>query len=332
MIRNTETFVSGINRALAGILERYPEAILLGEDVEDPYGGAFKASAKLSVRFPGRVINMPVSEPAIIGVGSGLALSGMRPIVEIMFGDFVGLAADQIINHAAKFPWMYGREVPLPLTIRTAAGSGRNYGPTHSQSLETMFIGLPDFEIWAPFPLHGMPQVYETAFLCPRPTLIVESKALYPVRLPESLHLATRLAANGETLLFSNCLGAAPDVLVLAYGRMAYETLGLLDRLFEDEVLVELAVPARVYPFAPDALAERLAAAGRVMVIEEGWEAKGWGRYLAGLIHDRWFDLLDRPVRCLGAADLPIGTAPEIEAEALPTPDNIYRAIREFCR
>jgi pyruvate/2-oxoglutarate/acetoin dehydrogenase E1 component len=331
-MRNAETFAAAINRSLAGLLERHPETILLGEDIEDPFGGAFRVTPGLSTRFPGRVVNTPISEPSIVGVGSGLALAGMRPIVEIMFGDFVGLCADQIINHAAKFPWMYGHEVPLPLTIRTASGSGKNYGPTHSQSLEALFIGLPDFEIWSPFPLHDVPAVYERACLRPRAKLMVEAKALYPVRLPDSPYLTATLPANGGTLVFSNCRGERPDAVVLAYGRMAYEALELLETLFERELFVELMVPARIYPFDPSCLAQRIAEGSRLLVVEEGWEAKGWGRYLAGLCHDRWHRRLDRPVRCLGCADLPIGTAPEIEALALPNREKILDALREVCR
>ena len=331
-MRNTETFSNRINRSLAGLLEQYPEAMLLGEDVEDPFGGSFGVTSGLSTRFDGRVINTPISEPSIVGVGSGLALAGFRPIVEIMFGDFIGLCADQIINHAAKFPWMYGRDIALPLTIRTASGSGKNYGPTHSQSLESLFMGLPCFEIWSPFMLHNVPRIYEMAFLRPIAKLMVEAKALYPVRLPESPHRTSSTPDNGETLVFSNSGGGRPDVVILAYGRMAHVALELMDQLFEEELFVELVVPARIYPFDPTCLAGRVAEGARLMVLEEGWESMGWGRYLSGILYEKWSRRFDRPIKCVGCADMAIGTAPEIEALALPTPEKIIAAVRELCR
>ena len=152
--------VDALNSALHSAMRELPEMVVLGEDILDPYGGAFKVTRGLSDSFPGRVFATPISEAAITGVGTGLALQGFRPVVEIMFGDFVTLIADQLINHASKIRWMYGQPIDLPLVIRTPMGGRRGYGATHSQSLERLFLGVPGLSVVAVSPL-GDPHIYD---------------------------------------------------------------------------------------------------------------------------------------------------------------------------
>ena len=137
------TVVEAINAAIHTCLAESPEVVFLGEDVLDPYGGAFKVARGLSSAFPGRVLTTPVSEAGIVGMGIGMALRGLRPIVEIMFGDFLALACDQLLNHASKLRWMSNDKLRVPLVLRTPMGGRRGYGPTHSQSLEKHFLGVP---------------------------------------------------------------------------------------------------------------------------------------------------------------------------------------------
>ena len=134
------TVIDSLNSALITALEKDEHVLIFGEDILDPYGGAFKVTRGLSSSFPDQVFTTPVSEAGIVGVASGLALRGFRPVVEIMFGDFVTLAADQVINHAAKFRYMYNDQVNVPVVIRTPMGGRRGYGPTHSQTMEKLFI------------------------------------------------------------------------------------------------------------------------------------------------------------------------------------------------
>ena len=132
-------YLQSLNKSLHKILGENQDVILIGEDLLDPYGGAFKVSKGLSASYPGQVISTPISEAGIVGSAVGMAMRGLKPIVEIMFGDFVALAADQIVNHASKYNWMYNEKVTVPVLIRTPVGGRRGYGPTHSQSLESMF-------------------------------------------------------------------------------------------------------------------------------------------------------------------------------------------------
>ena len=146
----TPTVLDSLNQALHGLMDGDVRVVVLGEDILDPYGGAFKVTRGLSSRFPERVFTTPISEAAIVGLASGLSLRGLRPIAEIMFGDFLLLAGDQLVNHAAKFRWMYNDGVRVPMVIRTPMGGRRGYGPTHSQSIEKHFMGVPGLWVVAP--------------------------------------------------------------------------------------------------------------------------------------------------------------------------------------
>ena len=145
-----QSVLKSLNSALHQAFADNEKVYLLGEDILDPYGGAFKVTRGLSTNFPDRVLTTPISEAGIVGVAAGMALRGLRPVVEIMFGDFITLIADQLINHIAKFRWMYNDQVSLPMVVRTPMGGRRGYGPTHSQTLEKLFLGVPGLRVIAP--------------------------------------------------------------------------------------------------------------------------------------------------------------------------------------
>jgi len=160
-------YVESINHALHGLLAEQENVYLIGEDLLDPYGGAFKAAKGLSTSYPDRVLTTPISEAGLTGVAIGMAMRGYRPIVEIMFGDFLMLCTDQIVNHATKFSYMYNEQVQVPLTIRTPMGGYRGYGPTHSQTLEAMFLGVPRLTILAPSHYHDPGDVLARGIMLP---------------------------------------------------------------------------------------------------------------------------------------------------------------------
>ena len=148
-----KTVLSSLNEALHAAMSDSPFVVFMGEDVLDPYGGAFKVSKGLSTAFPDRVFPTPISEAGIAAIATGMALRGYRPVAEVMFGDFLFLAADQLVNHAAKYRWMYGEKVTVPLVFRAPMGGRRGYGPTHSQTLEKHFLGVPGLWVVAPHEL-----------------------------------------------------------------------------------------------------------------------------------------------------------------------------------
>ena len=170
------TVLESLSAALHQAMENDARIYVLGEDILDPYGGAFKVTRGLSTKFPERVLTTPISEAAIVGVANGMALRGLRPVAEIMFGDFVTLIADQLVNHAAKFRWMYNNNVHVPIVVRAPMGGRRGYGPTHSQSLEKMFLGIPGLKVVAPNTLGDPGRLLEAAIADDDPVLFVEHK------------------------------------------------------------------------------------------------------------------------------------------------------------
>ncbi|MDQ7007946.1 MAG: hypothetical protein Q9Q40_12005 [Acidobacteriota bacterium] len=168
-----------LNETLAEALERWEDVLLLGEDLADPYGGAFRVTRGLSTRWPERVLSTPISEAALFGVSAGLALRGRRPVLEIMFGDFITLGLDQVINHIAKFREMYDEQVRVPLVVRTPMGGRRGYGPTHSQSLEKLLVGIPGLTVVAASEYHDLRDMLLAAIACDDPVFFIENKLLY---------------------------------------------------------------------------------------------------------------------------------------------------------
>ncbi len=332
-------YVDSLNQSLHRLFAEDERVHLIGEDLLDPYGGAFKVARGLSTAFPDRVLSTPISESAIVGTATGLAMRGLRPIAEIMFADFLHLAADQIVNHATKFPWMYAGQVEVPLVIRTPVGGGRGYGPTHSQSPESAFLGVPGLTIAAPSLCHDPGELLRAAVLdLPGVCLFLEHKLLYPREIfaaatgrHEAFHLR-RVSAPAEplpTMSLAIVPGAKPDLTLICYGGMLPPALVAAYELFMDcEWNIEVIVPARIRPVPAADLFPAAARAGRVLVVEEGCLTGGWGGEVSALLHEKLFKLLDGPVQRLGAADSPIPSGIALEREVLPTAEKIQRKIR----
>ncbi|MCW2249517.1 pyruvate/2-oxoglutarate/acetoin dehydrogenase E1 component [Azospirillum fermentarium] len=329
--------VESLNGALHRMMAADPEVVLIGEDVLDPYGGAFKVSKGLSTAFPGQVITTPISEAGLVGVAVGMSLQGFKPVAEIMFGDFVTLAMDQIINHAAKFPWMFGLAA-LPLVVRVPMGGYRGYGPTHSQSLEALFMAVPGLTMVALSHLHDPGALLERATLdAGVPILFVENKSLYPVELEEGdmvggLH---RRVLDPRRPYPSVALSAAPDerpdVTLVAYGGLVPMAVRVAaEAMIEDEILVEVVVPAQLRPLPIEDILVSAEASGRVLVIEEGPRVGGWGAHVAADLTERAFGRLKAPVARIGARDVPIPSARQMEAQMLPAAGDVLAGIRDL--
>ena len=329
------TYLASIQQGLAAAFHRDSRVHLVGEDILDPYGGAFKASKGLSTAFPGRVTTSPISEAGIVALGTGMALRGLRPVVEIMFGDFITLTADQVVNHAAKFRGMYADQVRVPLVIRTPVGGGRGYGATHSQSLEKMFLGCPGLAIVAPSHLHEPGDLLAHSILeDDDPTLFLEHKLLYPMQLREagaSITLTPIEEVPGyPSMLAVNFTSGAPDVLVIAYGGMSREVMPVMERLAHEEIRVAALFPASLQPIPERTIAEAARRAERVLVAEEGTASFNWGAEIAVLVYRERAGALAKPVERLAARATVIPTASHLEREALPGQAGIERAILEL--
>ena len=268
-----ERVVDSVRRGLGEGLAMDERVFLLGEDIESPYGGAFKCTLGLSERFPGRVRNTPISEAAIVGMGNGLALSGLVPVVEIMFGDFLTLATDQWINHAAKFSWMYNDKVHVPLIIRTPMGGKRGYAATHSQSLEKHFLGLPGTRVLALNHRYPPAALYADLFReIDRPTLVIENKTLYGQYVDGEAPDGFGLRSDGGLFPVVNLYPRVPaDLTIIALGGISPETEKAALVLFEEyEVVADLYFPTQLYPFDLTPILPSLEMTGRLLVVEEG--------------------------------------------------------------
>lgn len=335
------TVLEALNRGLHEAFAEDGRVYLIGEDLLDPYGGAFKVSRGLSSKYPQRVWTSPVSEAAIVGVGAGMALRGLRPVVELMFGDFSTLAADQIINSITKFSGMYNGAASVPLVIRTPMGGRRGYGPTHSQTLEKLYLGVPGLRVLAVNALSDPGQLLKRTILeTQEPVLFVENKVLYPKPVLDANALSDfeveSAEVGGEPLHTLRLKGApAPSLTLAAYGYMAELARQAQLRLaFEHELFCELVVPTQLSPFpavgALDAsLAASLGRSGRLLTIEEGTYSLGWGAELVARAAQQLGSRLLAAGR-VAAAEAPIPAARNLEEAALPGVEHILAAAREM--
>ncbi|HTJ36112.1 MAG TPA: transketolase C-terminal domain-containing protein [Dactylosporangium sp.] len=328
-----ERFAEHVNRALGRLLEEDPATVLLGEDIADPYGGAFKVTRGLSTRFPGRVLNTPLSEGGFTGLAAGFALAGGHPVVEIMFADFVTLAFDQLVNFAAKSVTMYGRRLSMPLVVRCPTGGGRGYGPTHSQSLQKHFIGVPNLHVAEASPMHDLVALLPRLVARGEPCLLFEDKTLYPQRMQvDELFRYDHLDDAG---LFARAyLDAVPreqlDVLIVAPGGVAVRALAAARRLFlEQELVCQVVVPFELYPLDTGPLLGLAAQAGIVAVAEESTPGGTWGGEVAVQLYERAWGRLRRPVVRMTSADSVIPAAAHLEQRVLLGEAAIRRQILE---
>ena len=326
------TVLESLGAGLQASLSESPAVFFLGEDILDPYGGAFKIARGLSTAFPDRVITSPVSEAGLVGVALGMALRGLRPVVEIMFGDFTLLAADQLINHAAKVRWLSGGKAHAPMVVRTPMGGRRGYGPTHSQTLEKHFLGAPGLRVVAASALGDPGAMLRAAVLeDDDPVLFVENKSLYAVAVqPTSSLQDIEVSVHGRrypTYQLRVAGAPASGLTLAAYGLCGELARQAATRLaFEDEIFADVFVFTELSPHRPEALHESLARTRRLLTIEEGTRFLGWGA-----------EIVAQAVEALGpgvqagrvaALDMPVPSAGSLEAAVLPGVETIISAAR----
>ena len=330
-------YLESLNTSLHNILQNNKDVILVGEDLLDPYGGAFKVSKGLSTKFPAQVISTPISEAGFVGAATGMAMRGMKPIVEIMFGDFITLAADQIINHASKYNWMYNNKVSVPMIIRTPVGGRRGYGPTHSQSLENIFMSIPGLEIVAPSICHDPGEMLEKLIKnISKPTIFVEHKIDY------SKHLKNEKFGNftikredigpyNQNITLSLYPSEKPNISIITYGGNVSIAVEAAEKIFiDEELLVNILILSSVKPIDNKYIIDFVKKCGKVIILEEGNSIGGWGAEVSSIIHENTFDLLKCPVQRLGSMDTPIPSSGPMELEMLPSSNKIYSLLKKM--
>jgi 2-oxoisovalerate dehydrogenase E1 component len=318
---------SQLNSALEELLRDDPRVVLLGEDMHDPYGGAFKVTANLSTRYPGRVISTPISEAATAGAGIGMALEGCLPVVEVMFADFVTLSMDQIFNHAVKFPGMFPNS-RVPLVIRTPSGGRRGYGPTHSQSPESVMTCVPGLTVVFPSHRHSVGAILKNAVLrWPNPTMFFEHKLLYSEAAVQGEYraLPTHPDDIGLELFPTMTWGSdSPDITLVAYGGILPMVEQLRDELVAEELSVEIVAPSLLAPLPRHQLYAHLAAREAVVVIEEGYAEAGFGATLGAMLLEGGFRGRFGRVH---PPPVPIPAARSLETQVLPGRDAMLQKV-----
>ena len=317
------TVLDSINSALHDLMAGDSRVVVLGEDLLDPYGGAFKVTRGLSTKFPDRVFTTPISESAIVGLASGMAMRGLRPIAELMFGDFLFLAGDQLVNHAAKFQWMYNDQVRVPMVVRAPMGARRGYGPTHSQSIEKHFMGVPGLWVLAPSVLSSPGDLLKQAVAIDAPVVFIESKTCYGRGVQSQVPGMASTSIADPVSPFATVLwrhqGAASDGVVWCYGGMTPHCLEAVTRLRDHEGLhLDLVVVSQLSPLPATHIARVLDATGATLhaYVEEASIEHGWSSdVLAQVAAEGGSDLTH--VR-IGGAHAPIPASRALETLAVP--------------
>lgn len=326
-------YLDALREGLRTVLRDDARVILLGEDIRDPYGGAFKVTKGLSAEFPDRVINTPISEAGFIGMAVGMAMGGLHPIVEVMFGDFITLGFDQILNHAVKYQWMYGGRVHVPLLIRTPMGGGRCYGATHSQTLEKHFIGIPGLRVLAASRLLDPARLLETINRhIEEPTLLIENKRMYAQppyaveqgRFQDFYAAATEDAYPIIRLTYDEQTPA--DGVIVTYGDYVESAVNAARQLMmEDELMVDVIAVAQIAPVDYEGLERLIGRVRNIITLEEGTRRAGWGAEIVAELAER---SAGRRYLRIGALECPLAVNEHLENSVLPSEDEIYRKIR----
>ncbi len=316
-------YVKAIAEALAEEMTRDERVIVLGEDVGAP-GGTFGATKGLYQQFgKERVRDTPISETAIVGAAIGAAANGLRPVVEVMFMDFIGTCWDQVVNQMAKMRYMFGGQVRLPLVLRTHTGAGLNAGPQHSGSLEAWAVHVPGLKVVMPSTPADMKGLLKAAIRDDNPVIVVENKTLYAVKgeVPAGDHVVALGRAEVRR--------AGTDVTVVALSRMVHEALKAADLLAREGISVEVLDPRTLSPFDREALLASIARTGRLVVAHEAWGPCGFGAEVAALAAEHGFRALKAPVRRVTPPFTPVPFSPPMEKFWLPDAERIALAVRE---
>jgi pyruvate/2-oxoglutarate/acetoin dehydrogenase E1 component len=319
------TFTVLLRETLAEALRADPRIFLLGEDI-GAYGGAFGVTRGLLREFgPERVRDTPISEQALVGLAIGAAAGGSRPIVEIMFMDFVTLAVDQLVNLAAKLHYVYG--LACPLVLRMPCGGGRGYGATHSQSLERLFFGVPGLRIAVPATAADASGLLQTAVADPNPVLFLEHKLLYPLRwdLPDGLPPPVPFGQ-------SRLARAGADLTIVAWSWMSAVAERAAAALAAEGVDAEVIDLRTLSPLDSAAVLASVRKTGRALLVEEGPLTGGVAAEIAARLAADAYDRLEAPVRRVACPDCPLPAARSLESAALPDAAAIVRAARDIVR
>jgi pyruvate/2-oxoglutarate/acetoin dehydrogenase E1 component len=319
------TFAQAINEALTEEMRRDPRVFIIGEDVAEA-GTPFKVLSGLVKEFgKERVIDSPISEAGISGIGVGAAMTGMRPVVDIMFGDFITLTMDQLVNQAAKIHYMSGGKLKVPMVLRTTLGASRRSAAQHSQSLHAWLSHIPGLKVAVPSTPYDAKGLLKTAIRDDNPVVFFEDKMMYQLKGPVP---AEEYAIPLGT---ADVKRAGRDITLVATSSMVHVALAAADALQTSGVSAEVVDVRTTVPLDKEAIIESVKKTSRAIVIDEGYERYGVTAEIASVIADGAFYYLDAPVKRMGAMDVPVPFSPVLEDQTVPTPEAVAAVAKRLC-
>jgi pyruvate dehydrogenase E1 component beta subunit len=319
------TFRQALNETLREELKRDENVFLIGEEIGN-FEGSYKITAGLLKDFgPRRVVDTPIAENGFVGLATGAAMLGLRPIVEIMTINFIILAMDEIVNHAAKIYYMFGGQCPIPMVIRTPGGGGQQLSATHSQNLEVWFSHVPGLKVVAPSTPEGAKGLLRSSVLDSNPVIFLENLALYNVRgeVPEGYYTTpigqAKVSKEGT------------EVTVISYSRMASVALDVARRIGqEDGLSVEVVDLRSLRPLDTETILNSVKKTGRAIIFEEDWRTYGIGAEIAAMLQEEAFDYLDAPIKRVASVEVPLPYSKPLELAALTGARHLIDAINEL--
>ena len=319
------TFSQAINEALSEEMRRDPTVFIIGEDVAEA-GTPFKVLSGLVGEFgTQRVIDSPISEAGISGIGVGAAMTGMRPVVDIMFGDFITLTMDQLVNQAAKIHYMSGGKLRVPMVLRTTLGATRRSAAQHSQSLHAWVSHVPGLKVVVPSTPYDAKGLLKSAIRDDNPVVFFEDKMMYQLKGPVPAEEYT------IPLGVADIKRAGNDITLVATSSMVHVALAAAAVLADDDISAEVIDVRTTTPLDTDTLVQSAKKTSRAIVIDEGYENYGVTAEIASVIADGAFYYLDAPVKRMGAMNVPVPFSPVLEDQTVPTPENVAKLARVLC-
>jgi pyruvate dehydrogenase E1 component beta subunit len=318
------TYVKAFNESLMQVMAEDSDVVVIGEDVAH-YGGVFHAfEGLLNAYGEKRVIDTPISEMGFIGMGVGAAARGLRPVVDLMFFDFIGVALDQLYNQAAKLKFMFGGDVSVPLTLTTAGGAGLSAGPQHSQSLEAWLAHVPGLKVALPSSPHDVKGLMVAAVRDDNPTVVVLNKRMLGTKgeVPENIYEIPFGQAN--------TVRSGEDVTIIAVGRMVPESVAAAEKLTDDGINAEVIDVRTVQPLDSETILRSVRRTNRAVVVHEAVTFGGIGAEISSQIQEEAFDYLDAPVLRIGAPFAPVPFSPVLEKAYIPDAARIADGVRRL--
>jgi pyruvate/2-oxoglutarate/acetoin dehydrogenase E1 component len=319
------SYREALREAMREELARDERVFLLGEDIADPFGGSYKVTLGLSTEFGAkRVRNAPLAEEAILGAALGSALTGMRPVAEIMYVDFMPNCMDMVVNQAAQIRYMSGGQVKVPLVIRTQGGAGRSSAAQHAKSLEAWFCHVPGLKVAMPATPYDAKGLLKAAIRDDNPVVFIEHKMLTIESVTGPVPEDDYIVPLGVAMVCRE----GEDVTVIATSGMVRRALSAADQLETEGISVEIIDPRTLVPLDEDTILASVRKTNRVVIAHEAFERGGFGGELAALIGNKAFDDLDAPIERVAAANTPVPFAPNLENVVIPGTERIVAAVR----